>query len=191
MARRTHVEGKKFDRLLSPAASAAAIRCDYAAQPFFRLEADMDRKWGINRLPGLVTPALAEKFGRAAAHLNDCMNREDPEQTAAAAANCIRGMQAMDREAGDAGHEPASPEIWITEVDGKIFAFIRQADMWQAAQEAAPGAIVCTIREAAFSLGASNLPMLAEVKKNFPGAQINTIRQRTELQESLNDEIPW
>lgn len=182
---------KKFDRLLSPAATKDEIRCDYACAPFERAADEYNRKWGIDRLPGLVSPAMAEKFGRAVAHLNECMNRHAPEETAAAAENCIKGLHAMDREACFAGHQPASPEIWQIEFGGKDLVFIRQADMWQAAQDAVPGCTVYTLAEAAHALAQCNLPLVSDIKAAFPGAQISAVRKATELEVCLDDEIPW
>jgi hypothetical protein len=191
MTARRNPHDRKFDRLISPNSSKDEIRCDYACAPFDRLATDMDRKWGINRLQGLVSPAMAEKFGRAVAHLNDCLNRLQPEEAAAAAENCIKGLHAMDREASFAGHQPASPEIWQIEIDGRDLVFIRQADMWQAAQDAIPGCTVYTLREAAHALAQCNLPMVSDIKAAFPGAQVSAVRSRTETEEYLNDDLPF
>ena len=42
---------RKADRLMSPDATKAQIECDYAIAPMDRLALEMDRKWGIDRLP--------------------------------------------------------------------------------------------------------------------------------------------
>lgn len=184
-------ETKKFDRLLTPAATPAEMACDYACAPYDRAALDMDRKWGVNRLAGLVLPDMAAKFGLALGALNDCLNNHDHEGAVANAANCVRGLMAMDAAATAAGHKPANPDLWQIEQDGRVMVFVRDADMWPAAQAACPGATIYTLQEAARALAQCNLPMVSAVKDAFPGAQISAVRQRTELEESLNDEIPW
>jgi len=191
MTKRHHGGVKKFDRLLSPSATAAEIRCDYATAPYDRAAWDMDRKWGVDALPGLVDPHMAERFGRAVGHLNDCLNRHAPEEAAAAAVNCVKGLTAMDAAATAAGHKPASPDMWQIEFGGRALVFIRQSEMWPAAQEANPGATIYTLQEAAHALSQCNLPLVSAVKGAFPGAEISGVRKRTELEDALEDEIPF
>jgi len=188
-AKRHHVQ--RFDRLLSPGASKNEIRCDYACAPYDEAALDMERKWGVNRLPGLVVPAMAEKFGRAIAHLNDCLNREAPEEAAAAAVNCVRGLHAMDAAAVAAGHKPADPEVWQVEFEGRTLVFVRDKRQWPAAQAAAPGATVYSLQEAAYALEKARPPTVADVQAAFPGAQITAVRQRSPLEDDLQDSIPF
>lgn len=191
MTARSRNHTKTFDRLLAPGATKDEIRCDYACAPYDRAALDMDRKWGVNRLAGLVAPATAEKFGRALAHLNDCLQREAPEEAAAAAHNAMRGLAAMDAEATAAGHQPANPAIWAVEFQGRTFAFIREAEQWPAAQAAMPGATIYTLQEAARALTGLAPDMVATIKAHFPGAQISAVRQRSPTEDALDDEIPW
>lgn len=183
----------KFDRLLNPGASATELRCDYAVAPFDRVALDMERLWGIDRLPELVGPVMAERFGRAMAHLNDCMNAEDAEATAAAAANCIKGLHAMDAEARRLGHVPVTPDVWFIEVDGKRVGLIRDVSEWPPVAAAHPGVTLYTMREVAIALEAHKnaLPTIAAVKASFPGAQIAAVRQRSDTEEYLDDQIPF
>ena len=148
-------------------------------------------KWGIDRLPGLVDPTLAEKYGRAVAHLNDCMEREAPEDTAAAATNCMKGMVAMDAAATAAGHKPADPETWEIEHDGAVFVFVRDERMWPtvAAREL-PGTTIYALSEAVAALRRLG-PTVDAIKTAFPGATVSAVRQPTPLEADLNDEIPW
>lgn len=183
----------KFDRLMNPGASAAELRCDYAVAPFDRVALDMERLWGIDRLPELVSPELAERFGRAMAHLNDCMNNEDPTATAAAAENCIRGLKALDAEARRLGHQPVTPEVWFVEQDGYRFGIIRDVTEWPPVAAAHPGVTLYTLKEVATALLAhrSALPAIDAVKAAWPGTQIAAVRQRSETEEYLDDELPF
>jgi hypothetical protein len=96
---------RKADRLMSPDATKAQIECDYAIAPMDRLALEMDRKWGIDRLPELVTPEMATRYGQAMAHMNECIRLGDPAKCVAAANNCIRGLHAMDAEATKLGKQ--------------------------------------------------------------------------------------
>lgn len=183
----------KFDRLMNPGATSAELRCDYAVAPFDRVALDMERLWGIDRLPELVGPELAERFGRAMAHLNECMNNHDSVATAAAAENCIKGLRALDAEARRLGHQPVTPEVWFIEQEGHRFGIIRDVSEWPPVAAAHPGVTLYTLREVANALLAhrSALPTIAAVKASFPGAEIAAVRQRTETEEYLDDELPF
>jgi hypothetical protein len=97
----------------------------------------------------------------------------------------------MDAAATAAGFQPVNPELWQIEIDGRVMVFVRDADMWPAAQAAVPGATIYTLQEAAHALAQCSLPMVSAIKDAFPGAQISAVRKRTELEESLNDFIPF
>jgi hypothetical protein len=182
---------KKSDRLLSPGATSSEIAVDYAIAPFDRAALDMERLWGVDRLPELVTPALAAKYGAAMAHLNDCINRGDATEAAAAAANCIKGLAAMDAEARSLGHKPAPAEVWLYELDGHRFGIIRETGDWTTLQDSHPGLTLYSLREVALALLSykSALPKIEAIKAAFPGAEITAVRSK--LAEELEDLIPF
>jgi len=189
----TPIRQNKHDRLLTPGASSSEIACDHAVAPFDRVCRDMERKWGIDRLPELVAPETAARFGKAMGVLNDAINRADADATAAAAANCIRGLQAMDAAATAAGHKPISPGVWEVEYEGRTFGIIRDTAEWPAAAAQRPGLTLYTLREVAVALAAS-ADAVAVVKAAMPGAQVTAIRKPAPLSplaEELEDEIPW
>ena len=179
----------KHDRLMTPGASSAEIACDHAVAPFDRVCRDYERKYGIDRLPELVPPEMAARYGKAMGVLNAAINAEDPDATAAAAANCIRGLHALDAAATAAGHQPISPAVWEYTHEGYTFGIIRDVEEWPAAAAIRPGLTLYTLREVAVALAASRNAVVA-VKAAFPGAQLAAIRQPTFLEESLDDFIP-
>jgi hypothetical protein len=184
----------KGDRLLHGGADKADIECDYAIGPFDRMAIAMDRKWGIDRLPTLVSPETAAKYGSAVAKLNAALEAHDPKEAVARAGVCVRGMQVMDAEAEAAGHQPAAGDFWEAEADGFKFGILADASQWQAAREKRPDLIFFSLREVALAMKARcETAPVAEVKETFPGAEISGInpRQRTPLEEKLEDEIPW
>ena len=182
---------KKSDRLLNPGATSSEIAVDHAIAPFDRAALDMERLWGVDRLPELVTPALAAKYGAAIAFLNDCINRGDATEAAAAAANCIKGLAAMDAEARSLGHKPAPAEVWLYELDGHRFGIIRETGDWTTLQDSHPGLTLYSLREVALALQSykSALPKIEAIKAAFPGAEITAVRSK--LAEELDDELPY
>ena len=79
---------KLEDRLISPsAASPNEVACDLALGSLDRVAREMDRKWGVDRLPDLVSPEMAAKYGSAMGKLNAGRNnpRRRPEGVAGVA----------------------------------------------------------------------------------------------------------
>lgn len=185
---------RKGDRLIPPGASAQEIACDYATAPFDRAALEMNRRWGVDRLPELVSPETAAKYGSAMAKLNAAIAANDPAETAARAAVCIRGMAAMDAEAINLGHKPAPAAVWLHEHDGHHFGIVRDGGDWTTLQAEHPGLHIYTMHEVGIALAQMRqrtIGILDAVKAEFPGAEIQTIRQRTQIEEELDDEIPF
>ena len=182
---------RKADRLLNPGSSRAQIMCDYAIAPMDRLVTEMERKWGIERLPELVTPELAARFGDAMAYLNKCIEENDPEKCTAAANNVIRGLHAMDAEATKLGRQPASGKYLEGELDGWKFAILLDDREWQTAQAERPDLKFFTLLEAAIALQTKiSTPPIEAVKAEFPGARVVEHRQ-TPMGKLIDDEIPF
>ena len=181
---------RKSDRMIYPGASAADIRCDYALAPFDRLATQMDRRWGVDRLVELVTPEMAERYGSAMAKLNDAIDSHDPEQVTLRAGVCMRGLQAMDLAATQAGAEPASDDVWLLSAGGHRFGLMRDARGWQRAQDRHPDVELVSEREVVVALAywqASRVGQTVEaVKKAIPGAEVVDI-----MKTKFEDEIPW
>lgn len=184
----------KADRLLGHQASVQEIQCDYALAPFDRMARAMELKWGIGVLEELVSPETAMKFGSAMAKMNEAINSGDPEMTAARAAVCIRGLEAMDREATGSGAAPASDDVWIVEADGHQFGLMRDARAWQRVQDKHPNIELVSNREMVLALlqyrGSVAREALEIARKSFPDAEITAINTKAG-RDDLNDQIPW
>lgn len=174
---------RKGDRLLAPGASAEQIKCDYAIAPLDRMAIEYDRKWGIDRLPEIVSPETAQRYGAAMAHLNECIEASDPATVQAAAENCMRGLQAMDAEATASKKPTATGEFWEYELTGHDgnppfkFAIMADPHEWQTSQASRPDLRFFTMREVAIALQAhANSPLIDAVKKNFPASEVVSIR---------------
>jgi len=182
---------RKGDRLLVGACTKEEIMVDYAVAPFDRIAREMDNTWGVDRLPELVSPATAAKFGAAVAYLNAAISENDPDKAAAAAANCIKGFLAMDAEARSAGRKPLPADVWVYEHNGRTFAVARETGDWATLQEQLPGVPIYSLQEVALAMASykSAVPVMDEIKRAFPGASV--ARVRSTLEADLEDEIPF
>ena len=181
---------KLGDRLLSSDARKAEVACDHAVAPLDRLARQMDQKWGIDRLPELVRPETAARYGSALAKLNAAIAAEDPDETARRAQVCMRGLAAMNREAEEAGHEP--PDILAEyDLDGFHFAIMAENEDWAPIKAARPDLRLFSLREIAIALKhIADNPLIREVKDQFPMAEIASVKARAEAKEH-EDELPW
>lgn len=180
----------KGDRLMHSGIKPEEVACDFALGPFDTAARNSERKWGINRLEGLVSPETAAKYGSAIGKLNAAMEANDPAEVASRVAVCIRGLIAMDAEAIAAGHRPIPPEALEVEVDGKLCVILVDGNQWPAYAALRPGVRAYTLLEVGNALAAYG-GTVAAVKDVFPGAVVTAIRQRTPLETELNDEVPF
>jgi hypothetical protein len=180
---------RRGDRLITPGASQQEVAVDHAVAPFDRLSLEMERKWGVDKLVEKVSPQTAAKFGSAMAKLNAAITADDPDEVAARAAVCIRGLQAMDREATEAGFQPVPDGYWIYNHDGEEMIFAQDNRDWRAIEARHPGVRIWSCREIALALQHYGESVVA-AKDAFPAAKVVSIR-RTDWKKELEDEIPW
>lgn len=187
MNAKRRLKTQKFDSFTSPDASAKETACHIATAPFDHAAESYDRKWGIDRLPGLVAPALAARYGEALGQLNEAIREQDAELVAQKAAACIRGMAKMDEVAEAAGHPHADPGIIEYELDGWKFGIMTDPRAWKGQPKAAYP--VFSLREVALALKerGANHPLIETAKEHFPGAEIVSFDRNKDLE----DEIPW
>lgn len=183
---------KRGDYLIDRDATQTEIQCDKAVAVMDRLATQFDKKWGVDRLPELVSIETAQKYGSAMHKLNTALASKDPAEVAKRAQVCMRGLAAMDREAEAAGQPQASAEYWEYDIDGFVFAVMKDEAHWMACQEARPDLRFFTMREIGVALKALRIdnPIFAEVKKHFPQAQIDSIAERAKPQ-TYDDPIPF
>ena len=175
--------------LTAPGGTNDDVRCLYASAAFDRVAIDMERKWGIDCLPGLVGSDLASRYAKALGYLNEAIASGDHERTATEAANCVKGLLRMDAEATAAGHQPNPPEVWQIVVGGKVCALVREMTDWPKVAARSPGMTIYSLQEVANAL-AQYGQLVVAAKDAFPGAEIAP-RKQSKIGEDLNDEIPW
>lgn len=181
---------RKADALMMRGATDLEIRCDMATAPFDRAVRAADAEWGQDRLPELVSPQTAERWGMAMANLNTALAAQDPAIVVARVAACVRGLTAMDAEARAAGHVPTPPEAWRFDMDGQPCAIVREGCDWTALAPAMPGVRFYSLHEVALALQHYG-GIVAAAKDSFPGATVAAVRKPSPLEAAIDDEIPY
>jgi len=184
---------KKSDRLMYSGISKEEMMCDMAVAPMDRLAEHYDQVWGIDRLPELVSPETAAKYGSAMAKLNAALEVNDPAEVQLRTEVVMRGLHAMDAEAKRLGAQPASTDVWEVELNGKVIGIMRDARNWKAIKAERPDLELVTLREVAVALAAWQQTVPAEyeraIKDSF-GDEAEVIGFKPGEQD-LDDSIPW
>ena len=185
---RRPVRQKKSDRILHGDQEPNTIMCDFALAPLDRLALDMDRKWGIDMLPELVSVETAQKYGSAMTKLNAAIDDNDPGMTRERSEIAMRGLLAMQKEAEALGAQRASTDVWEVDIDGEVYGIMRDGRSWQTIKEQRPDLNLVTLREVAVALQFFHVNnFISETKKHFPDAVVIGISKNA----SMDGEIPF
>ena len=143
-----------------------------ALKPLDRVARASEGKWGIYRLEALVPPDLGAKFGSAQAKLNAAISANDPTAVAAKAAALIRGYQALDAAATQAGHASLPPHAWAYTHHGRHYTVVLEpTDLHHCAAASPNPESVVSIGELLFVWEASKAnSVVSAAKAAFPGA---------------------
>lgn len=179
---------KKDDRILHKGATANEIKADLSLAPFDKAVREMDKRWGIDRLPELVSVESAAKWGKAVAGLNSAIDAQDPDKVKFWVEVCLRGLAAMDAEAVALGRPVSDPMIWEHEFEGTVYGIIEDGREWPAAYAKRPGIAIHTMREVAVALHAHRNGLVDAVKLAFPGAEVKAVRRP---QADLEDDFDF
>ena len=178
---------KKDDRILHRGATANEIRADLSLAPFDKAVREMDKRWGVDRLPELVSVESAAKWGKAVAGLNSAIDAQDPDKVKFWVEVCLRGLTAMDAEAVALGRPVSDPMIWEHEFEGTIYGIIEDGREWPAAYAKRPGIAIHSMREVAVALHAHRNGLVDAIKLSFPGAEVKAVRRpQAELEDDFD-----
>jgi len=179
----------KKDRLLYGKQPVHHVAVDAALAPVDRLMHDMERKWGQDRLIGLVSPDTASKFGSAWAKMEDAIHEYIPAEVIKRAGSVLRGLQAMDAEAEASGAELAHGGVLRAEMpNGMGFGILVEGYDWRAARDQYPDLQLFSLHEVGVALQhMQGWPGVSEVKAAFPGAEVKKVRSL----KTYNDEVPF
>jgi len=158
--------------------------------------AEMEAKWGCDRLRLLVGAELREKFDRQRYLLNQAIWHGELETVRRESNRMVAAWMALDRAAEAAGALKLNPVVWeVPLADGSVAAIV--GDDAHAHHVTAEGRKVSVFTLEEIGRLLSNYPDIAKAKLTFPGATITAVRRSVEdplkaihdTQEPLNDEI--
>lgn len=138
--------------------------------------AEMEAKWGCDRLRLLVPPELREKFDRQRYLLNQAIWHGELEAVRREAGRMVNAWLALDRAATAAGKQPLDPQVWeVTLVDGSVAAIV--PDVASAHRVVSDGrqVVVYTLDEIGRML--SQWQAANAAKLTFPGATVTAVRR--------------
>lgn len=158
----------------------------------------MERKWGIDRLPRLVSQATADKFAAAQArYRNETEGYCTDERRGVLEAMMERAWAALDAEATAAGAEPLGDAFAEAEwAPGRYFVIARD-DEHKAAlvlRVKAEKRDVCIFSVQEVRQLIASIPDVARICELFPGAYITTPPAPTrggKRKMDRADEIPF
>lgn len=168
----------------------------HAIQPLDRVARETEDRWGVNRLPELVTPETAQRFGQAKAKLDAAIDANDADEVARRAAVMMRGWAALVKEATELGHKPLQADAWMfTLTDGTQAALARTtADARKIAADQG-GVRVYSLDEVSRIVSMLDAQGVGAVKQLFPGAEVTAVRKKIEQPPEEwwdhGDEVPF
>lgn len=160
--------------------------------------AEMEAKWGCDRLRLLVPPELREKFDRQRYLFNQAVWHGELEQVRLESGRMVNAWMALDRAAESAGKPKLNPVVWeVGLADGSVAAIV--SDDAQAHAVIAEGRKVAVYTLDEIGRFLSNYQDVAKAKLVFPGATVTAVRKNvadplhaiSDTTQDLNDEIPW
>ena len=157
---------------------------------FDKAIAEVEAKWGVDRLPYLVDARKREAWWLGMDQLNQAIREGEPDQVRAAVDNMLLGIAMLVRAAEKAGESPLSPDVWEVALDdGKVLQIIRCWPTNAAPVSKDRNVVTWTLEEVAHLI--SNTKAVNAIKGQWPGATVEPPRPRSGLSNDLNDEIPF
>ncbi len=157
-----------------------------ALAPLDKLARRMEEKWGVARLPSLVDPELAARFGRAQDKLNEAIRLNDPMEIARRVSVMMRGWEALDAAAMEIGADKLPARTIGYQHAGRAWVVVLDpVDYDKARAEHVHGGQVVALAELieAYKIVSGRI---AGVLEAFPGAQI-----RAPSGARLDDPLPF
>ena len=140
----------------------------------------------LDRLASLVSPEMAAKFGSAQDKLNLAIRMNDPDEVAKRASVMVRGWQALDKAATEAGAAKLVPSCIGARHNGQSYIIVTdEADYEKACELYAHESCVVSVAELLEAYKIIKY-RIAGVKEAFKGARL--IRARA---DGPNDPLPF
>lgn len=151
-----------------------------------------ERRWGVDRLPELVSVETQERFWKQFERLEVAIKNEDCDAVVRGSSAMIRAYKVLEDEARDRGHcELAGTWYEAPMDDGRVLIVAETvADAHKASRER-DGALVYSMEEVARLLiaGEGVRNFVKQTKEVFPGATVKDVRDSKS--DSIDDPIPF
>lgn len=158
----------------------------HALKPLDEMVHQMEVRWGVDRLVGLVSIDTAQRFGSAKAKLDAAVQRGDVGAVKKKAAVMIRAWKALNDEATKNGYVGLDPTVWTCRVvGGGTYAICQSNAEAHKVSKDLEGYRVFSLEEVARLID-TKFEMVGAVKDSFPDA---TIKKAGRVE--LNDDIPF
>lgn len=151
--------------------------------PFWRAEDKASQKWGgIVRLQSLVSPELSARYAQAYTKLRQAIQSMDAEETARRASVCIRGLEALDKAAGET-QEPLEPRAVFISHHGRPYVIaLDRVDLPAIkAPEGVPVLSLQELLEARAIVLEGQVKALDAIQSAFQGSKVSFIPNGDEL----------
>ena len=149
-----------------------------------------EKRWGVDRLPELVSTETQVKYWRQVDKLDEAINSDDADLVIKYALGMQRAYKAMEIEARERGHDELKGE-WFecATKDGRVMIVAPTFEESHKAARERPGCLVYAMQEIAAIICRDEAGRFANaVKEVFPAATVEVVRQ---TKDDLNDEIPF
>lgn len=163
-------------------------RIQSAIWDYDRKRDEVEKVWGVDRLPYLVSDETRAKWWRAIGAMNQAIYDGDADKVRKMVDNLVIGFDRLVDEAQRREAQPLEPEIWQTPLDdGRTLQIVRTWPERAYRADKDPKVVTYTLEEIGRLVG--SLPLLNAVKKQWPGATVE--KPVSPLSKELNDDIPW
>ncbi len=180
---------KRPDRVVNPddIGNQTKESVYHALKPLDELVHQMERRWGVDRLPGLVDPEMAARFGAAKAKLDAAIDENEPALVVKRVKVMMKGWLALSDAAEKAGAEEIEADVWEGLSDAGVkYAFCRSgAEAHRAAREK-EGYRVLSVDEVVRLLEVK-YDKIMKIKDVFPDSIIEGVKNGP----VPDDEIPF
>ena len=187
------VPDRGISRELTSSYSREYAKVQSAVTDYDKVASEMERKWGVDRLPELVDAELRERFWQTVYRLNVAIDKNDPDEVRRHGDAAARGWCALDRAAVAAGALPPSGEGYDARIDEtRVLRVCRTIEDACVSQRERPDVVAVSVEEIARLWAIwDERDIVAMAKQAFPGAEIFEAREKSGEKGALNDEIPF
>jgi len=152
--------------------------------------AGFEKRWGVDRLPELVSVETQEKYWRQVDKLDSAIEASDADLVIKYSAGMMRAYKVMENEARERGHNELQGTWFEYETpDGRVMIVAPSFEESHKAARERPGCLIYAMPEVAAIICRDEAGRFANsVKELFPAATVENVRQ---VEDDLNDEIPF